>query len=254
MFGDQALKLVTEAKACLNLDNVKPYNDELIRSLILETKQLHTHLTTLLSTLESQSAFLSPVEVSGLQSQLLMLHLIISYNKRSLLIYHNDHLKRYSELIHRTKLEYLDLSPNLRLDVSDGQVYEPVPTELLVTVKINKDLDDVWLSSNQTAPTTFRKEQTVTINRADVRGLIGRGWVTVVDGTSSFKRFSPAGDGDASRFVPSADESSPGETPLSAIFPPSPHPFSSSLRAGSASSTGDPIPSALPLPSPSTGL
>ncbi|CDU25152.1 related to PSF1-subunit of the GINS complex [Sporisorium scitamineum] len=220
MFGDQALKLVTEAKACLNLDNVKPYNDELIRSLILETKQLHTHLTTLLSTLESQSAFLSPVEVSGLQSQLLMLHLIISYNKRSLLIYHNvrldllfsrlsrhsfslpilytkhphlrttlspaeqDHLKRYSELIHRTKLEYLDLSPNLRLDVSDGQVYEPVPTELLVTVKINKDLDDVWLSSNQTAPTTFRKEQTVTINRADVRGLIGRGWVTVVDGSS----------------------------------------------------------------------
>lgn len=25
MFGDQAFKLVTEAKACLNLDNVKPY-------------------------------------------------------------------------------------------------------------------------------------------------------------------------------------------------------------------------------------
>lgn len=149
-----------------------------------------------------------------------MLHLIISYNKRSLLIYHNirldllfshlsrqsyslpilytkqphlrtalspaeqDQLKRYSDLIHRTKLSYLDLSPNLRLDISDQQVYEPVPTELLVTVKVNKDLNDVWLSSNQTAPTTFRKDQTVTINRADVRGLIGRGWVTVVDGSS----------------------------------------------------------------------
>ncbi|SJX64977.1 related to PSF1-subunit of the GINS complex [Sporisorium reilianum f. sp. reilianum] len=218
MFGDQALKLVTEAKACLNLDNVKP--DELIRSLILETKQLHAHLTTLLSTLEHQSAHLSPVELSGLQSQLLMLHLIVSYNKRALLIYHNirldllfshlsrhsfalsilfarhphlrttlspaeqDQLKRYSDLMHRTKLQYLDLSPNLRLDVADQQVYEPVPTELLVTVKVNRDLEEVWLSSNQTAPTTFRKDQTVTISRADVRGLIGRGWVTVVDGSS----------------------------------------------------------------------
>lgn len=149
-----------------------------------------------------------------------MLHLIVSYNKRALLIYHNirldllfshlsrhafslpilyakqpqlrttlspteqDQLKRYADLVHRTKLQYLDLSPNLRLDVADQQVYEPVPTELLVTVKVNKDLDDVWLSSNQTAPTTFRKDQTVTINRADVRGLIGRGWVTVVDGSS----------------------------------------------------------------------
>ncbi|SOV07881.1 related to PSF1 - subunit of the GINS complex [Ustilago sp. UG-2017a] len=216
MFGDQALKLVTEAKACLNLDTVKPYNDELIRALILETKQLHTHLATLFSTLETQSHQLSPADVSGLQSQLLMLHLIVQYNKRSLLIYHNiridllfshisrhayslpvlfskephlrtalspheqDHLKRYSDLIHRTKLTYLDLSPNLRLDISDHQVYEPVPTDLLVTVKVNRELNDVWLTSNQTAPTTFAKDQTLTINRGDVRGLINRGWVSVV--------------------------------------------------------------------------
>ncbi|KAJ9474322.1 DNA replication complex GINS protein PSF1 [Pseudozyma hubeiensis] len=219
MFGDQALKLVTEAKACINLDNVKPYNDELIRSLILETKQLHTHLTTLLSTLSSPDQPLSPSTISGLQSQLLMLHLIISYNKRSLLIYHNirldlifshlsrssyslpilfsnqpglrtslspveqDSLRRYSDLIHKTKLSYLDLSPDVKLDISDAQVFEPLPTDLLITVKVNRDVKDVWLNSNQTAPTSFRKDQTVTISRSDVRGLIARGWVTVVDGS-----------------------------------------------------------------------
>ena len=195
-------------------------SDELIRALVLETKQLHTHLSTLLSTLELQSAYMAPVDVSGLQSQLLMLHLVVQYNKRALLIYHNiridlltthlsrhsfslpilfakqphlrtalspheqDCLRRYSDLIHRTKLAYLDLSPNLRLDISDQQVHEAVPTDLLVTVKVNKDLNDVWLSSTQTAPTTFAKDQTVTINRSDVRGLINRGWVSVIDGST----------------------------------------------------------------------
>lgn len=216
MFGDSALKLATEAKACLNLDTLKPYNDELIRSLVLETKQLHTYLTTLLGTLSD--AHLSPGSTAGLQSQLLMLHLIVSYNRRALLVYHNtrldlvfshlarhsslaillarepglrtalspaehDSLRRYAELTHRAKLAYLDLSPALRLDVLDGQVAECVPTELLVTVKVERDLKDVWLSSNQVAPTTLRKDQTVTIARSDVRGLIGRGWVSVVDGS-----------------------------------------------------------------------
>lgn len=208
------LSLSFPANPTFDLDS-----DELIRALILETKQLHTHLTTLLSTLEAQSAYLSPTEMSALQSQMLMLHLIVNYNKRSLLIYHNvrldllfshlarcsslailyarspalrttlspaeqDALKRYSDLTQRVKLSYLDLSPELRLDVSDGQLHEPVPTQLLVTVKVQRELKDVWLSSSQTAPTTFRKDQTVTINRADVRGLIGRGWVSVVDGSS----------------------------------------------------------------------
>lgn len=195
-------------------------SDELIRSLILETKQLHTHLSTLLATLSSpESAYLSAAETSGLQSQLLMLHLIVSYNKRALLIYHNtrldllsshlsrhsfslpilfsklpalrtalspseqDHVKRYADLVHRTKLEYLALSPDVKLDIADTQVFEPCPTDLLVTVQVNKDLTDVWLTPTQTAPTTLKKHQTVTINRSDVRGLIGRGWVSVVDGS-----------------------------------------------------------------------
>ncbi|SNX86517.1 related to PSF1 - subunit of the GINS complex [Melanopsichium pennsylvanicum] len=220
MFGDQALKLVTEAKACLNLDNVKPYNDELIRSLILETKQLYTHLSTLLNTLETQSSQLSPGSISGLQSQLLMLHLIIQYNKRSLLIYHNvrldiinshlsrqsfslpilfsrhdhlrtslspaehDYLKRYSDVIQRIKLDYLDLSSGLRLDISDGQVYEQVAKDLLVTVKVNRDLKDVWLSSGQTAATSLNKGQTVTMGREEIRALINRGWVSLIDGNT----------------------------------------------------------------------
>lgn len=191
-------------------------SDELIRALILETKQLHAHLTTLLSTLED-SAQHTAVEVAELQSQLLMLHLIISYNKRSLLIYHNvrldlvmshlsrhsfslrilfshhpalrtalsaiehDHLRRYSDLIHRTKLSYLNLSPSLKLDIADTQVFEPLPTDPLVTVKVNRDLNDIWLTSSQSAPTSMRKDQTLTINRADVRPLIARGWLTVLD-------------------------------------------------------------------------
>ncbi|KAF6766900.1 GINS complex, subunit Psf1 [Kalmanozyma brasiliensis GHG001] len=216
MFGDSALKLATEAKACLNLDTLKPYNDDLIRLLVLETKQLHAHLTSLLTTLSDPH--LAPSEVAGLQSQLLMLHLIVGYNRRALLLYHNtrldlvcshlarhsslaillarepglrtslspaeqDSLRRYAELLQRGKMAYLDLSPGLRLDVLDGQVAESVPTELLVTVKVERDLKDVWLSSNQVAPTTLRKDQTVTIARSDVRGLIGRGWVSVVDGS-----------------------------------------------------------------------
>ncbi|GAK68301.1 GINS complex, Psf1 component [Moesziomyces antarcticus] len=212
MLGDAALKLVTESKACLNLDTVKPYNDELVRMLVLETKQLHTHMQSLLSLLETSTA----VEVAGLQSQLLMLHLVVQTNKRALLIYHNvrtdlltsalnnahslptllarspamkaglapheiEYLKHYAGLIQTVKVDYMHSAPSLQLDIMDQHPDERPPTNLLVTIKVLKPLNDVWLSHAQSAPSSFQKDQTLTISHADVRPLINRGWVALVD-------------------------------------------------------------------------
>ena len=187
----------------------------MVRAVIIETKQLHIHLTDLISLLESESY--QPDTLSGLQSQLLFLHLLIQSNKRALLLYHNTRidlltshlalhsyslsilftlhpnlhsflspnersfLKRFSSLMVHSKSSYLDFSPSLKIDIADHQAFDPIPTNLLVTVKVNKHLDNIWLSTTQLAPTTLTIGQTVTINKADVRNLIARGWLTVID-------------------------------------------------------------------------
>jgi GINS complex subunit 1 len=174
---------------------------------VLETKQVHAHLQALLATLDAAGGN------AGVQSQLLMLHLVVQHDRRALLVYHNVRLDllarqlaraaslpvlyarlpalrsalapqelawlaRHAALTHSLKQDLLHQAPSLRIDITDPP--EPLPTDLLVTVKANLDLNDLWLTDSQAAPTSFTKDQTITINRADVRPLITKGWVSIV--------------------------------------------------------------------------
>ncbi|PWY99181.1 hypothetical protein BCV70DRAFT_163325 [Testicularia cyperi] len=215
MFGDNALKLVTEAKACIALDTIKPYNDELVRTVLQETRQLHTHLSMLVEQLE-QSVSVSVDETASLQSQLLMLHLMVQYNKRGLLVYAStriDLLSRMFSLSPSTSLPSLFAAhPGLKTSLSskehdflrslaklhhhqsstldkilpdlasaNSSIHTPIPTSTLATVKFTKSLDQVFLNEHSTAPQSFQRGQTLTLNRSDALTLARSGACIVLD-------------------------------------------------------------------------
>lgn len=173
----------------------------------------------MMQSLEESGHSLSPEERHGLQSQLLIIHLMIQYNKRAMLIYHNtridllsrtlstssscffslptlyannltlksllspaeqDYLRSYAALLQTTKLAYLDLSTQINLDISTATPNETLPRSTLVTIRVNKDLSDVWISDSYTHPINLQKGQSLTINAKDLPLFLKHGWATVV--------------------------------------------------------------------------
>ncbi|WFD01304.1 DNA replication protein psf1 [Malassezia yamatoensis] len=92
MPGDQALELVYEAKLSIATGALRPYNAELVRLVLLETRQLHTQLAPLADAARSQSADGQSRADPALAARLVSLHLQVYRNKRCLLVYHHQRL------------------------------------------------------------------------------------------------------------------------------------------------------------------
>lgn len=174
----------------------------------------------MLQTLQERGDSMPPEDRHGLQSQILIIHLMVQYNKRAMLIYHNtridiltralatssacffslpvlyannptlksllspseqDYLRSYAALLQTTKLAYLDLSPQISLDISTATPSETLPRSTLVTIRVNKDLSDVWISDSYTHPINLQKGQSLTINAKDLPHFLKHGWATVVE-------------------------------------------------------------------------
>ncbi|EPQ29587.1 uncharacterized protein PFL1_02806 [Pseudozyma flocculosa PF-1] len=214
MFGDQANKLIAEAKAAQMLGSIRPYNDELTRLILLETRQLHAHLTDLVSTSDSSDP--------SVAAQLVTHHLSAHRNKRCLLAYHASRLdslqtqlwknggnlsqtldddgtrdklaaseveyaKKYRDLVNAYKGEFLDvldlMAPLERNGREDAGIagaageWSP-PLDLLVTVVALRDARDV---QTDTGSISLRKGERMRVRRSEVEALIVRRWVEVVD-------------------------------------------------------------------------
>ncbi|UZJ56222.1 hypothetical protein CBS101457_005542 [Exobasidium rhododendri] len=87
MFGDLGLKLIQEARAAEQSGTIKPYNDETVRLVLLETRQLQSHITSLLA-----SGVADAESNPALAAQLVTHHLCAQRNKRCLLAYHHSRL------------------------------------------------------------------------------------------------------------------------------------------------------------------
>ncbi len=177
----------------------------LSRVIILETKQLHTHLTTLLSTLETQSGYLSPQEVSGLQSQLLMLHMIVHITVErccfiitlgwifSLRIFHGiptptHSITKQTAFTNRTqpfgirppqtilrpnpphKVRLPRLEPQSKVRRNRRTSVRRGPQRTTCNGQSGERFGGCLVEPGQTAATRLGKGQTVTISREDVRG------------------------------------------------------------------------------------
>lgn len=110
MFGDLALKLVQEARAAQVNQTLPPYNDELIRLILLETRQLHAHISKLL---ESGS---NVEQDEGLAAQLVTHHAAAQRNKRCLLAYQNCRLEFIKSVVWQ-KGGSLDLALNHVIEI-----------------------------------------------------------------------------------------------------------------------------------------
>lgn len=108
MFGDLGLKLVQEARAAEINQTLPPYNDELVRLVMLETRQLQTHLSELV---QKAGGVQTAESDQGLAGQLVTHHAAAQRNKRCLLAYHHVRLQ-YLQSILWLKGGSLDLTLN----------------------------------------------------------------------------------------------------------------------------------------------
>ncbi|CAO1638370.1 unnamed protein product [Sympodiomycopsis kandeliae] len=94
MLGDQALKLIIEARNVDATGSFKPYNEEIVRLVLLETRQLNEEIGNILSTVPGGAAYASEAAENDpkLAAQLLTHHLTAQRNKRCLLAYHQHRM------------------------------------------------------------------------------------------------------------------------------------------------------------------
>ncbi|CAO1616542.1 unnamed protein product [Parajaminaea phylloscopi] len=89
MYGDQAARLVLDCRNSEATGSLKPYNDSLVRLILLETRQLSQSLSSILATLPpGLDPTLAAEKDLALGAQLLTLHHAVQRNKRCLLAYH----------------------------------------------------------------------------------------------------------------------------------------------------------------------
>lgn len=175
MYGDLATKLVLEAKRTQNLEQLAPYQDELVRSIVKETKDL------------SKSSIDEEMERVDLCHQFVT-HLAMRRNKRCVLAYermrserlaqlawsggefngnHNEqqYFKQYSELLinYKSSFHEIDLSGSL-----------VPPSDVFIDVRVLKDAGEI-----QTEYGVFNlsKDSQFFVRRADVERLIQQGYL-----------------------------------------------------------------------------
>lgn len=105
MYGDQANKLIVDAKRAQNLDKIPLYQQNTVRSVVNETRDLQKEADILTqeaqrdSLSESQNSFLPSGTDKVKQCQLFVTHLCMRRNKRCLLAYQRQRAQQIDNLV-----------------------------------------------------------------------------------------------------------------------------------------------------------
>ncbi|KAF6008919.1 hypothetical protein HII13_003753 [Brettanomyces bruxellensis] len=200
MYGDQANKLIVDAKRAQNLDKIPLYQQNTVRSVVNETRDLQREADIL--TQEAQRDSLSGLQNSFLpngtdkvkQCQLFVTHLCMRRNKRCLLAYQRQRAQQIDNLVwanveiergvmenlSQHEQEYLnrynELVSEFKGSLSDvdlGGSLEP-PKGVFIDVRVLKDAGEI-----QTEYGVFNltKDSQFFVRQADVERLIQQGYL-----------------------------------------------------------------------------
>ncbi|KAK0543088.1 DNA replication protein psf1 [Tilletia horrida] len=97
MLGDQATKLITEAKLADATNTFRPYDEETVRMVLLETRQLNTQFNEVLANYGGDVTVAEQDPATAVQ--LLTFHLASQRNKRCLLAYHQHRTEALKGLL-----------------------------------------------------------------------------------------------------------------------------------------------------------
>ncbi|KAI5289224.1 DNA replication protein psf1 [Ascosphaera aggregata] len=101
MYGDLGNKLVHHAKRTQTLPQLPPYQNEIIRAIIREVRELDHETKRTISRHTSEHGSLDPTIDQGVACALLVNHLFLRRNKRCLLAYHRVRARKLEDLAWR---------------------------------------------------------------------------------------------------------------------------------------------------------
>mgnify|MGYP003362648133 FL=1 len=200
MYGDQANKLIVDAKRAQNLDKIPLYQQDTVRSVVNETRDLQREADILTqeaqrdSLSESQGSFIPNGTDKVKQCQLFVTHLCMRRNKRCLLAYQRQRAQQIDSMVwanvevgkavmenlSQHEQEYLsrynELVSEFKGSMSDidlGGSLEP-PRGVFIDVRVLKDAGEI-----QTEYGVFNltKDSQFFVRQADVERLIQQGYL-----------------------------------------------------------------------------
>jgi len=180
MYGDHAAKLANEAKRSQNLESLALFQDELVRSIVKETKDL-----------ERQREILDEIQSDDRaeKAQVFVTHLCMRRNKRCLLAYERLRVEKLDqlawenaepELTNHNEIEYFKNYSDLLIDyksafpeVDLSGSLDP-PKDVFIDVRVIKDAGEI-----QTEYGVFNltKDSQFFVRKADVERLIQQGYL-----------------------------------------------------------------------------
>lgn len=181
MYGDLAAKLVNEAKRAQNLESLALFQDEVVRNIVKETKDLGRQADIM--SLDQSEADRAD------QCQLFVTHLCMRRNKRCLLAYEKLRAERLDqlawdnnepELTNHNEIEYFKNYSDILIDyksafpeVDLSGSLEP-PKDVFIDVRVIKDAGEI-----QTEYGVFNltKDSQFFVRKADVERLIQQGYL-----------------------------------------------------------------------------
>ncbi|RUS23288.1 DNA replication complex GINS protein psf1 [Endogone sp. FLAS-F59071] len=196
MYGDEAYKLVKEAKRAT--DHLLPYNQELVSSVSREIRALSSEYDAALAALRARGA--THMDDPGAACAILVRQLATKRDKRCLFAYHLQRLERIKEAAWGTPMGVKDPPPQIRqcLSRDENKFFEEYrtnvigayqrlfidvdlhgggldpPKDLFIEVRVTKDCGEIQTEYgflNLTMGSQFF------VRRTDVESLIKQGFL-----------------------------------------------------------------------------
>ncbi|CAN6650329.1 DNA replication complex GINS protein Psf1p [Trichomonascus vanleenenianus] len=192
MYGDLANKLIQDARRTQNLESLPLYQEELVRAIARETRELHRETERIRDSFEDEELATQDRKTS---CALFVLHLCMRRNKRCLLAYQRLRAEKMVEMVWNEQVDQdneavSNLSPNEQeylhkysdllvdykgewTDIDLTGSVEP-PRDLFVDVRVLKDAGEI-----QTEYGVFNltKNSQFFVRQADVQRLIQQGYL-----------------------------------------------------------------------------
>ncbi|KIM72985.1 hypothetical protein PILCRDRAFT_829458 [Piloderma croceum F 1598] len=178
-FGDLAIQLVTESRRSTLTDTLLKYNDNLVRQIIREQRDLEKLMQTLIDT-------------DAVSPSLLIYQTAIVRNKRCLLAYHMHRMDRLRDMYWACgcALPHILSNAPLRSKLSPHEVdylrqYNASTMAFRASFSSNND-DLVWVKKDcgtihtELGAIDFKKGQRFMVRRADIEHLIVQGYLEEV--------------------------------------------------------------------------
>ncbi|KAJ3291209.1 DNA replication protein psf1 [Borealophlyctis nickersoniae] len=205
-YGEDAVKLVRDAKRMADAPGLPPYRDDLVRDTLLEMRHLSSTLPSILKHREELLSNNEHDAALGLSIAATMHHLSLKRSKRCLLAYSRARVDRLTDAVwelggaagggaarlpadirkHMSPAEtefaseYANLVAAYKgsfLDVDLGAALVP-PRDLFIEVRVVKDCGEVMTESG---PVRLVKDSQHYLRRTDVEGFITAGYLRHIE-------------------------------------------------------------------------